>query len=301
MNVTDFTVTVTAPVVSVRRSRGHHTGTSLVLPSRDAELRSARSLRSSTAASARRNPVGSRTPRPGYARSSPASRGDRWPTVRGRRPHRGPSRRRSVRHRWDRSGGPHTLACAALLPERVTACAAVAGVGPWEPRAWISWRAWRRRIATEFGAGALGERGCLAGVCSSPDCWRWPTSCRGTGRCIPSAGSFRSSTGGVVPGSSPSTWPRCSTMRFATGSGVGSTTTYAFTQSVGVRRLGDPGSGVGVAGRAGSDGAVRARSVVGGGASPMSRPMLRPEHGHLSLAVAAFDEILDDLMAISEA
>jgi len=34
---------------------------------------------------------------------------------------------------------------------------------------------------------------------------------------------------------------------------------------------------------------------------PDSRPMLRPEHGHLSLAVAAFDEILDDLMAISEA
>ena len=28
-------------------------------------------------------------------------------------------------------GGPHTLACAALLPERVTACATVAGVGPW--------------------------------------------------------------------------------------------------------------------------------------------------------------------------
>jgi pimeloyl-ACP methyl ester carboxylesterase len=29
---------------------------------------------------------------------------------------------------------------------------------------------------------------------------------------------------------------------------------------------------------------------------PNARPMLRPEHGHLSLAVAAFGEILDDLM-----
>ncbi len=28
-------------------------------------------------------------------------------------------------------GGPHTLACAALLPERVIACATTAGVGPW--------------------------------------------------------------------------------------------------------------------------------------------------------------------------
>ncbi|MGZ4131218.1 MAG: alpha/beta fold hydrolase, partial [Actinomycetota bacterium] len=28
-------------------------------------------------------------------------------------------------------GGPHALACAALLPERVIACATTAGVGPW--------------------------------------------------------------------------------------------------------------------------------------------------------------------------
>jgi pimeloyl-ACP methyl ester carboxylesterase len=28
-------------------------------------------------------------------------------------------------------GGPHTLACAALLPDRVIACATTAGVGPW--------------------------------------------------------------------------------------------------------------------------------------------------------------------------
>jgi pimeloyl-ACP methyl ester carboxylesterase len=34
---------------------------------------------------------------------------------------------------------------------------------------------------------------------------------------------------------------------------------------------------------------------------PGARPMLRPEHGHLSLAVAAFGEVLDDLMAVSEA
>jgi pimeloyl-ACP methyl ester carboxylesterase len=34
---------------------------------------------------------------------------------------------------------------------------------------------------------------------------------------------------------------------------------------------------------------------------PGARPMLRPEHGHLSLAVAAFGASLDDLMAVSEA
>ncbi|MEO8424242.1 MAG: alpha/beta fold hydrolase [Actinomycetota bacterium] len=29
-------------------------------------------------------------------------------------------------------GGPHTLACAALLPDRVISCATTAGVGPWD-------------------------------------------------------------------------------------------------------------------------------------------------------------------------
>ena len=29
-------------------------------------------------------------------------------------------------------GGPHALACAALLPDRVLACATLAGVGPWD-------------------------------------------------------------------------------------------------------------------------------------------------------------------------
>ncbi|HTG48267.1 MAG TPA: alpha/beta fold hydrolase, partial [Actinomycetota bacterium] len=29
-------------------------------------------------------------------------------------------------------GGPHALACAALLPERVLACSSTAGVGPWD-------------------------------------------------------------------------------------------------------------------------------------------------------------------------
>ena len=32
-------------------------------------------------------------------------------------------------------GGPHALACAALLPDRVIACATTAGVGPWRGRA----------------------------------------------------------------------------------------------------------------------------------------------------------------------
>jgi pimeloyl-ACP methyl ester carboxylesterase len=37
-------------------------------------------------------------------------------------------------------GGPHALACAALLPERVLACATIAGVAPWDAQGldWIA-------------------------------------------------------------------------------------------------------------------------------------------------------------------
>ena len=37
-------------------------------------------------------------------------------------------------------GGPHALACAALLPERVLSCATIAGVAPWDAQAldWIA-------------------------------------------------------------------------------------------------------------------------------------------------------------------
>ena len=106
------------------------------------------------------------------------------------------------------------------------------------------------------------ERGCLAGVPRARgrgDRRRH----RGTGRCIPRRARLRCRQGGGdrgvrrVPGRDV---PRCGSRR-----DLGLVRRrHRVHASVGVRRLGDPGSGVGVAGRAGSDGAVRARRVVGG-------------------------------------
>ena len=42
-------------------------------------------------------------------------------------------------------GGPHALACAALLPGRCRAAATIAGVAPRRPTAWTGWPAWARR------------------------------------------------------------------------------------------------------------------------------------------------------------
>ncbi|MEK8142527.1 alpha/beta hydrolase [Streptomyces sp. M10(2022)] len=48
-----------------------------------------------------------------------------------------------------RSGGaPHALACAALMPERVTRTAALVGLAPGTPRAWTGSTAWPRRMCS---------------------------------------------------------------------------------------------------------------------------------------------------------
>jgi pimeloyl-ACP methyl ester carboxylesterase len=54
-------------------------------------------------------------------------------------------------------GGPHVLACAALLPDRVEAAATLAGVAPWEADglAWLDGMA--EENLDEFGAAVEGE------------------------------------------------------------------------------------------------------------------------------------------------
>ena len=44
-------------------------------------------------------------------------------------------------------GGPHALACAALLPDRCLAAASVAGVAPWDADGLDLWPAWGRRTS----------------------------------------------------------------------------------------------------------------------------------------------------------
>src|SRR4029453_5622975 len=48
-----------------------------------------------------------------------------------RRSHHGPARRGAVLHGRGSGGGPHALACAALLPDRVFSAVSVAGVTPY--------------------------------------------------------------------------------------------------------------------------------------------------------------------------
>jgi pimeloyl-ACP methyl ester carboxylesterase len=53
-------------------------------------------------------------------------------------------------------GGPHALACAALLPERVIACATTAGVGPWGAEGLDFLAGMADENVEEFGAALAG-------------------------------------------------------------------------------------------------------------------------------------------------
>ncbi len=54
-------------------------------------------------------------------------------------------------------GGPHALACAALLPDRVRACAVLAGVAPFDAEGLDPLAGMGQDNLDEFGAAAAGE------------------------------------------------------------------------------------------------------------------------------------------------
>jgi pimeloyl-ACP methyl ester carboxylesterase len=54
-------------------------------------------------------------------------------------------------------GGPHALACAALLPDRVLACATVAGAAPYDAEGLDFLDGMARENHEEFGAAVAGE------------------------------------------------------------------------------------------------------------------------------------------------
>src|SRR5215470_11696635 len=67
-------------------------------------------------------------------------------------------------------GGPHSLACAALLPGRCLAAASVAGVGPYLAEGWTSWPGWDRKTSPSSAWRCAARR-------RSPRTWRrrrWP-------------------------------------------------------------------------------------------------------------------------------
>jgi pimeloyl-ACP methyl ester carboxylesterase len=92
-------------------------------------------------------------------------------------------------------GGPHALACAALLPDQVLACATVAGVGPFGAEDLDFLAGMARENHEEFGAAQAGEPGATGRPMGTrPACALWPRS-RGRCQSLP-----------LWPGRSP--WPR---------------------------------------------------------------------------------------------
>jgi pimeloyl-ACP methyl ester carboxylesterase len=192
-------------------------------------------------------------------------------------------------------GGPHTLACAALLPERVTACATVAGVGPWGAEGLDFLEGMAPENHEEFGAAL-----------ESVDALRTYLEPEAAQLADVTGADVAASLGGLVSDVDKAAATGefaeylAATFHDAVRDGIWGwfdddiafTRPWGFDLSVirvpvwvwqGAQDLMVPfAHGEWLAGRI-----------------PDSRPMLRPEHGHLSLAVTAFGEILDDLMTVS--
>ena len=190
-------------------------------------------------------------------------------------------------------GGPHALACAALLPERVTAAATIAGVAPYDAEGleWTDGMGESNQI--EYPLAARDPDELLrwmqpqveALAVAEPERHRLGAPDRDLG----------GRRGGGRTARSASCWRRRSVGRSRTAPGAGTTTTSRSSARGGSssRRSGVPVSVW--QGRQDlmvpfAHGEWLVEHV------PTARARLRPEHGHLSLAVGSMGEILDDLL-----
>ncbi len=193
-------------------------------------------------------------------------------------------------------GGPHALACAALLPQRVIACATVAAVAPWGAPGLDFLAGMATENVEEFGAALAGgdELRSFLEI---------------QAKAINAAGpqELAAALGGLVSGVDA----RALTGDFASfaanmlhdglrsGNDGWFDDDLAFTRPWGFE-LSDMTVPVAVW-QGGEDLMVPfAHGEWLSSRIPTAHPRLRPEHGHLSLALAAFGELLDDLIAIAE-
>jgi pimeloyl-ACP methyl ester carboxylesterase len=190
-------------------------------------------------------------------------------------------------------GGPHALACAALLPDRVLACATIAGVGPFGAAGLDFLEGMGRDNHEEFGAALAGlsklqdylehQAQVLAGV---------------TGEHVAAAlGDLVSPVDvGVITGDFAAYL--ATTFRQAVSHGIWGwfDDDLAFTRPWGFD-LDDVGVPV-VVWQGGQDRMVPfAHGQWLATHVPDARPRLLTEEGHLSIAVASFGKIVDDLLA----
>ena len=190
-------------------------------------------------------------------------------------------------------GGPHALACAALLPDRVLACATIASVGPFGAAGLEFLEGMGRENHKELGAALAGPSK-LQGYLQR----QAQVLAEVTGEQVAAAlGDLVSPVDvGVITGDFAAYLAR--TFRLAVASGIWGwfDDDLAFTRPWGFD-LDDVGVPV-VVWQGGQDRMVPfAHGQWLAAHVPGARPRLLTEEGHLSIAVALFAEIVDDLLA----
>ncbi|HEV8650355.1 MAG TPA: alpha/beta fold hydrolase [Actinomycetes bacterium] len=190
-------------------------------------------------------------------------------------------------------GGPHALACAALLPDRVLSCATIAGVGPFGAAGLDFLEGMGRENHEEFGAALAGpselqaylerEARAFAGL---------------TGEQVAAALGDLVSPVDVTALTGDFAAYVAASFRQAVSNGIWGwfDDDLAFTRSWGFG-LDDIRVPV-VVWQGGQDRMVPfAHGRWLAAHVPGARPRLLAEEGHLSIAVASFGEIVDDLLA----
>jgi pimeloyl-ACP methyl ester carboxylesterase len=195
-------------------------------------------------------------------------------------------------------GGPHALACAALLPVRCLAAASIAGVAPYDSPG-LDWMAgMAEENLAEFGAALAGEQELSSFLDSAVGMLRGVT-----------ADDVAESLGGLISEADKAVLSAAfaeylaAAMRAALSTGIDGwrDDDLAFTRDWAVS-LGALGHATPVAIWQGdqdrmvpsSHGAWLAANI------PLAHARMRPGEGHLSLVARGFGEILDDLMQLGK-
>ncbi len=190
-------------------------------------------------------------------------------------------------------GGPHALACAALLGDRVLSCATIAGVGPFGAAGLDFLEGMGRDNHEEFGAALAGPSALQAYLERQA-----PVLAGVTGEQV--AAALGDLVSPVDVGSLTGDFAAylATTFRQAVSIGIWGwfDDDLAFTRPWGFD-LDDIGVPV-VIWQGGQDRMVPfAHGQWLAAHVPGARPRLLPEEGHLTIAVALFGKILDDLLA----
>jgi pimeloyl-ACP methyl ester carboxylesterase len=190
-------------------------------------------------------------------------------------------------------GGPHALACAALLGERVSACATIAGVGPFGAAGLDFLKGMGRDNQEEFGAALTGPSALQPYLERQAQ-----VLAKVSGEQVAAAlGDLVSPVDvGALTGEFAA-W-LATTFQQAVSTGIWGwlDDDLAFTRPWGFAL--DEVEVPVVVWQGGQDRMVPfAHGQWLATQLPGARPRLLPEEGHLSIAVASFGKILDDLLA----